>query len=535
MAELVAIIYLRVSTEEQTKGLSIQEQRRECRTKAESLAREAGAELAVIEFEDHASGELLERPGLEAAREFIRENRVDLFVCLDPDRFSRNLLLQLLVTREIEGRGTRLVFVQHNYERTPEGQFFYALRGAVAEFEKAKIQERTARGRRGALAAGRFANAVAAFGYRWDKQAKAPVPDTRDGDNLAGQLLWARQIWSWALAGENPQEIAGRLNDMGVSGPQGGEWYRMTVLRLLRNPIYTGRVVVNKWDFRGVTPLKGLPPEKRSGKLTGRQRVPAEWVELPVPQLAIVTPEEFEHVQEMLDRRKRLSQRGAGLLSGLVVCGLCGSPMHYAPARPGGPYIVRCPRRHPGARLQWSRERRGQPACTMPAQMVRHFEERVWARVRRWITDVAALPEELPTDPDLHAHQPPAEAAMLERSLADRKAEYRRLFSLVRKGLAPPEMNAEAELSGLKAQIARIEGRLAELRQPVITAGERMAKLQQLLQRTESLGDQVAHLLDRLSLERRQFVVRELVDAVVILPGGQGRLRPRGTGLEVTL
>lgn len=40
------------------------------------------------------------------------------------------------------------MFLNGEYQKTPEGMLFYQMRGAIAEFEKAKITERMSHGRR---------------------------------------------------------------------------------------------------------------------------------------------------------------------------------------------------------------------------------------------------------------------------------------------------------------------------------------------------------------------------------------------------
>ncbi len=144
---MIAIIYPRVSTEEQAKsGYSLAAQRDACQARA--LALGYTQENIVEVCEDGVSGDILERPGLTRVRELVRQGGVGHFICLDPDRFSRKLTHQLLVTDELEHAGVQLEFINFEWRDTPEGRLFYTLRGAIAEFEKEKIKERTMQGKR---------------------------------------------------------------------------------------------------------------------------------------------------------------------------------------------------------------------------------------------------------------------------------------------------------------------------------------------------------------------------------------------------
>ncbi|HYG59122.1 MAG TPA: recombinase family protein, partial [Symbiobacteriaceae bacterium] len=159
---LLIVIYLRVSTEEQAKkGYSLPEQRELCRKKARAIAEEherstgQRVELQLTEYVDDFGGDIAERPVLEEVREFVRNRRPAWFVCMDPDRFSRSLKLQLIVADDIEGQGTRIAFVQQDYD--PDDMMsraFFQFRGLMAELDKAKIVERTSRGKRGKVRAG---------------------------------------------------------------------------------------------------------------------------------------------------------------------------------------------------------------------------------------------------------------------------------------------------------------------------------------------------------------------------------------------
>lgn len=135
-------IYARVSTEEQAKhGFGIAAQIRACKEMAKG-------EDVLVFSDEGVSGETLNRPALEELRQEIGVGRISTVICLDPDRLSRKLLHQLLLTEEWERLGVELCFVNGDYSKTPEGNLFYALRGAISEFEKAKITERMCRGRR---------------------------------------------------------------------------------------------------------------------------------------------------------------------------------------------------------------------------------------------------------------------------------------------------------------------------------------------------------------------------------------------------
>ena len=79
---------------------------------------------------------------------------------------------QLIITDEFDRRGIELVFVNGEYSKTPEGNLFYSMRGAIAEFEKSKINERMSRGRREKARQGKVLRDFQVYGYSYDKESE---------------------------------------------------------------------------------------------------------------------------------------------------------------------------------------------------------------------------------------------------------------------------------------------------------------------------------------------------------------------------
>jgi len=130
--EGLLIGYARVSTEEQ----SIDAQ-------AEALER-AGCHPDHI-HKDHASGVARKRPGLAMLMKDIREG--DTVVVVSLDRFGRSIFDLLKRLEDLEKRGVRFKTLTQPIDTgTPIGRLLLHVLGAVAEFERALIAERTSRG-----------------------------------------------------------------------------------------------------------------------------------------------------------------------------------------------------------------------------------------------------------------------------------------------------------------------------------------------------------------------------------------------------
>ncbi|MDI3316105.1 MAG: recombinase family protein [Bacillota bacterium] len=367
-----AAVYARVSSEEQVGGYSLRSQEELCRRRALEL----GAEEVVAFVERGVPGDTLDRPELERLRGALRRRAFDLVVVLDPDRLARSLALQLLLTEEITRSGARLEFVGYEWRDTPDGRLFYALRGAIAEYEREKIRERTTRGKLAKARAGGIINAPRTYGYRFDPEGDRLLPDPATAPVV--QLLFA-----WAEEGLGPAAIARRLAALGIPAPGGGpRWWARTVARILRNETYRGRLRVHRWSIT-----------RQGRRRRTRERPRDEWSLVEVPPL--VEAERWEAVQRRLRREEAAGARGATpfLLGGLVRCGHCGAPMVGQSRRQRSRlfryYVCRSARRAGATPLAGAAGSPPPPAHGryVPADLL---EARVWAAVEERLTGLAA-------------------------------------------------------------------------------------------------------------------------------------------------
>lgn len=132
--------YARVSTTDQRADLQIK-----------SL-REKGCERV---FDEQASGASVDRPQLSAALNFMREG--DCLVVWKLDRLARSIRQLIQTVDLLDGRGVGLQSVTENIDTTsPSGRLVFHVFGALAEFERSIIRERTKAGLAAAKANGRM-------------------------------------------------------------------------------------------------------------------------------------------------------------------------------------------------------------------------------------------------------------------------------------------------------------------------------------------------------------------------------------------
>ncbi len=164
-------LYARVSSDKQAHDGTIASQVSVVRTQIEADGGVLEPELCFID--DGVSGASLVRPALERLRDQAAVGAVDCLYVLAPDRLARRHAHQMVLVEELQACGVTVVFVNRPLGTTPEDQLLLQVQGVVAEYERAKILERTRRGRMHAARCGQVSVLVQApYGYRYvDKQS----------------------------------------------------------------------------------------------------------------------------------------------------------------------------------------------------------------------------------------------------------------------------------------------------------------------------------------------------------------------------
>jgi site-specific DNA recombinase len=160
-----AILYARVSTDEQARsGYSLAQQ-------LEALCAHCereGYEVLEQVSDPGQSGASLERPGMDHVRDLVAAGGVSVVLAQDRDRFAREPAYHYLLRREFEERGTRLRALNDRGDDSPEGELTDGVLDQLAKYERAKMMERTRRGKQRKAQEGRITTTRAAFGFDYN-------------------------------------------------------------------------------------------------------------------------------------------------------------------------------------------------------------------------------------------------------------------------------------------------------------------------------------------------------------------------------
>lgn len=166
MTEVLAAIYARVSSEQQAEEHTIASQVAALRARVA----EDGLLLPVErEFlDDGYSGATLVRAALERVRDLIAAGGIDRLYVHSPDRLARRYVYQALLLDEFQASGVEVVFLNRALGQSPEDELLLQVQGMMAEYERAKILERSRRGKRhGAQTGVVSVLSGAPYGYRY--------------------------------------------------------------------------------------------------------------------------------------------------------------------------------------------------------------------------------------------------------------------------------------------------------------------------------------------------------------------------------
>lgn len=130
-------------------------------------------------FVDKASGKLASRPELDKALIAARDG--DEFVITKLDRLGRSLKNLIELSEQLDKKGVNLVVLSQGIDTsTPAGRMFFHILGAIAEFERSLIVERTRDGLEAARARGRVGGRKQALKPRQVKLAQEMYDELGD-------------------------------------------------------------------------------------------------------------------------------------------------------------------------------------------------------------------------------------------------------------------------------------------------------------------------------------------------------------------
>ena len=236
-----AVIYLRVSTEEQVDNYSLDTQLDICRKEAERKGLEV---LEIFREEGRSAKTIKDRPTLIELLEFCRKNRkqVDAVIVYRLDRISRQTADYLAIRKKLAECEITLISASEPTGDTPTERFIETMLAGFAQMDNDVRGERARNGMKARFMSGLY-NGPPPLGYL--RQNGYAVKDPEIFTTL-------QEAWELMATGtKSLRDMANFLNDKGIRNRRKG--YKDALIRkqtmssVFRNKFYAGKVVSKKY------------------------------------------------------------------------------------------------------------------------------------------------------------------------------------------------------------------------------------------------------------------------------------------------
>lgn len=297
----------------------------EARGEGETLARHKRQLLELAQarnynvlaiFEEIVSGEnIVNRPEMIKLLQTIESNphKCDGVMVMDIDRLGRgNMQDQGLILDTFKETETMIITPRKIYDLNDEfDEEFSEFEAFMARKEYKMIKKRMQRGRVASIEEGNYISPIPPYGFSIvsNKNGRYLVPKEPEAEIV--QLIFS--MYADPSANNGSRTIAKHLNDLKIPSQTGKEWSANSVVFMIKNPTYDGKV---KWK----------------GKIYKGKHAPL--IDPKTYQLALNKMESHYHLPY-----KQMNPP-SNQFAGIAVCGVCGKKLIRRPMGKGAVRII---------------------------------------------------------------------------------------------------------------------------------------------------------------------------------------------------
>ncbi|WP_028776366.1 recombinase family protein [Shimazuella kribbensis] len=500
-------IYARVSTGLQAvEGTSLDTQVEMCTEKAQAL----GLYQLEIYKESGASGEDIERPEMDRLRQDIAQGKIAKVICVHPDRLSRNLVDKLIVCGEWERHEVELIFCDAEYQNTPEGQLFFNMQSAIAQYELSMIRKRTSRGRLKAVEKQKKIMPMrsAPFGYELI-DAKLVINED--------EAKVVHQIYEWYVYQHHTyREIGNKLVELGIlpKRKESKNWNQSSIYRILSNEVYIG---LYRYNRRKVKKIKGEKTISGNPKKSYEFRDSSQWVTTKVP--AIIDKVLFKLAQQQKEKNttNKGNNRFEYLLKGMIRCGHCGriwsgttytGRINKQTGKKERYRCYRCPNKNP---RKFGEDVEKCPTKTLQAEVI---EEYIWNLIIRSIVDKDEIVSQLKEASTQHDQRSIETIKALKKRINEKDKERNKVkIMFTREVITEDEMFRD--LSKINKDIKSLQTELQKIQHHLEAQRENEEEKERVKMVIDFLGRLVEKESD-IPFEKKRFIIQCLINEIIL-------------------
>ena len=232
-----AAIYLRVSSEMQVDGFSIEAQKIACLKYAQEQGYEVTDDHIYIDEAFSAKNE--DRPEFKRLMVAAHSSEFSMIIIHKMDRFERNFRAMTNTLEDLANIGVRVYSIYENLELA--NTLTVNLFGIINEHYIQNLSWETAKGKHQAAKEGYFIGSRVPFGYRKWRIGDPPEMDKRlliVDEKEAPALKHCFEMYATGIC--SFQDLADYLNEQGFISRSGRAFCDDTLRNMLENPIYIG-------------------------------------------------------------------------------------------------------------------------------------------------------------------------------------------------------------------------------------------------------------------------------------------------------
>lgn len=308
-----AVIYSRVSTDEEVQIHALESQIKEARQAVELN----GWDLVAEYVDEGKSGTTTkQRDGYNRLLLDMESRDFDIIVVKSQDRLMRNTReWYVFVDKLVQSQKKLYFYLEHKFY-TPEDALITGIKAILAEEYSRDLSKKINNAHKHRQKAGECVLLTSnTWGY--DKVGGEVVINEKEAEIV-------RLIYDLCIKGYGSRIISKELERRGIQSRSGGKFQEATVRRIIRNPLFKGVAVMNRRHVDFQTKKSIQMPEQ-------------EWMVHKNAVPAIVTEEIWQKANASMDSRAakaktgefQNNKRGVNLgrydLSGKMICGECGS------------------------------------------------------------------------------------------------------------------------------------------------------------------------------------------------------------------
>ena len=288
------------------------------------------------------TGTVFDRPEFNRLMTDIKSGRIKCLVVRDLSRFGRDYIeTDTYLERIFPQIGLRFIAIKENYDNLDTDgsneSLIIPLQNMINALYSKDISRKVSTALKAQMEQGTFQKRNLPYGYRWNAERSNMVIDEETAQ-------YVRLMFKWKIEGWSIPMILDELDRLGApnaelrkrqNGTRTGDgcsckgWYSSTLYGILTNPHYVGDTVLGR-SMKAI--YKGLPKQNIRDK--------DEWIVFPNTHEAIISREDFQKVQDIMnaasETRQTKMQKSEeiratliNLFDGKIVCADCGKRMYF--------------------------------------------------------------------------------------------------------------------------------------------------------------------------------------------------------------